>query len=103
MAMKTTPECPRCGRHTIVQQSETRWTCLNCNFSKDLSYRRHAESKDEFDSESQSASWLTTLLLTSVMLVVMMEVAYGAVARHSDLNSSPAIADWQPSGGRLLD
>ncbi|MEC5030349.1 MAG: hypothetical protein SAL07_10580 [Oscillatoria sp. PMC 1051.18] len=30
-------ECPRCGRHTIVQESATQWTCLNCSFSKDLS------------------------------------------------------------------
>lgn len=31
------PECPQCGRHTIVQQGEYRWVCLNCSFTKDLS------------------------------------------------------------------
>lgn len=30
-------ECPHCGKYTIVQESATQWTCLNCSFSKDLS------------------------------------------------------------------
>lgn len=30
------PECPRCGKHTIVQLRADRWRCLNCNFSKNF-------------------------------------------------------------------
>jgi len=31
------PQCPRCKQHAIVQRSEHRWSCLNCNFSRDFS------------------------------------------------------------------
>ncbi|WP_017659867.1 hypothetical protein [Baaleninema simplex] len=69
MESKSIPECPRCGRHTIVQQSESRWTCLNCNFSKDL-------SRDRVE-ESESGGLLTAIVLTGVLVAVTIEVAYG--------------------------
>jgi ribosomal protein L37E len=28
-------ECPRCGRHTIVIQGETRYFCLSCGWRRD--------------------------------------------------------------------
>lgn len=30
-------ECPRCGKHSVVQQTENAYRCLNCNFHRDLS------------------------------------------------------------------
>lgn len=37
LQMPTTLECPRCGKHTIVSYRDGVYTCLNCNFEKDLS------------------------------------------------------------------
>lgn len=31
------PQCPRCGRSSMVQHGDNQWTCLGCNFSRDLS------------------------------------------------------------------
>jgi hypothetical protein len=30
-------ECPKCGKHTVVRQSEHHYLCLNCDFQRDLS------------------------------------------------------------------
>lgn len=29
-------ECPKCGKHSIVERSPNRFDCLNCNFHKAL-------------------------------------------------------------------
>ena len=29
-------ECPRCGKHTIVQSREGVYQCLHCDFKRDL-------------------------------------------------------------------
>lgn len=99
--MKTTPECPRCGRHTIVQQSETRWTCLNCDFSKDLAHR-HFDDENDRHEQGESGSWFATLLLAGVMVFMLMEVAYGTTVRSStrpsDLSQeAAAIAELRSS------
>jgi hypothetical protein len=31
-------ECPKCGKHTIIQRSNDLFQCLNCDFVRDLSY-----------------------------------------------------------------
>lgn len=30
-------ECPRCGRHTVVLHGESRYVCLSCGWSRDVS------------------------------------------------------------------
>ncbi|MBO9999462.1 MAG: hypothetical protein J7641_10730 [Cyanobacteria bacterium SID2] len=81
MNMARAPECPRCGRHTIVQQSESRWTCLNCNFSKDLSKPR--------SEESESSGFFTAVLLAGVLVAVMVEVAQGAPVSDRSVSIDP--------------
>lgn len=77
--MKSAPECPRCGRHSIVQESETRWTCLNCNFSKNLSHHssRQGSRHEKFsDSEDENNGWFSIFILAGMLLIVMVEVVY---------------------------
>ena len=31
-------ECPKCGKHTIIQRSNDLFQCLNCEFKRDFSY-----------------------------------------------------------------
>ena len=30
-------ECPNCGKHSLVAQTRDKYSCLNCNFRRDLS------------------------------------------------------------------
>lgn len=36
-------ECPKCGKHTIIQRSNDLFQCLNCDFVRDLSYTYTSE------------------------------------------------------------
>jgi hypothetical protein len=31
-------ECPKCGKHTIIQRNHDLFQCLNCDFVRDFSY-----------------------------------------------------------------
>jgi hypothetical protein len=31
-------ECPKCGKHTIIQRNNDLFQCLNCDFVRDFSY-----------------------------------------------------------------
>lgn len=33
---KDSLECPKCGKKVLVQESKTKYSCLWCNFSRDL-------------------------------------------------------------------
>ncbi len=33
----TIADCPRCGKHDLVETDNNKWICLNCDFSKNLS------------------------------------------------------------------
>ncbi|MGC9505827.1 hypothetical protein [Baaleninema sp.] len=81
MDSKNIPECPRCGRHSIVQESDSRWTCLNCNFSKDLSHDRHHRTED-----SDSGNLLTAIVFTGLLVAITVEAAFGTPV-NSDNNS----------------
>ncbi|WP_192925013.1 hypothetical protein [Sodalinema gerasimenkoae] len=73
--MKSAPECPRCGKYSVVKQSDTRWTCLNCGFSRSLSHRR-SNHNHESDEEHEDGGWFGIFVLAGILLVVMVEVAY---------------------------
>lgn len=34
--MSVSIECPNCGKHSVVQHSETVYRCLACDFERDL-------------------------------------------------------------------
>jgi ribosomal protein S27AE len=34
-----TLECPKCGKHTIVQHHDGIYQCLNCDFNKDINHQ----------------------------------------------------------------
>lgn len=34
-------ECPKCGKKVLVQESKTKYSCLWCNFSRDLVQREN--------------------------------------------------------------
>lgn len=31
-------ECPKCGKHTIIQRNHDLFQCLNCDFMRDFSH-----------------------------------------------------------------
>ncbi|MCC5899046.1 MAG: hypothetical protein JJU32_14180 [Phormidium sp. BM_Day4_Bin.17] len=73
--MKSAPECPRCGKYSIVKQTDSRWTCLNCGFSKNLSHR-HSQHNHDSDADHEDGGWFGIFVLAGILLVVMVEVAY---------------------------
>lgn len=34
--MSVSIECPNCGKHSVVQHSDTGYRCLACDFERDL-------------------------------------------------------------------
>lgn len=45
-SLSTLVECPRCGKHTIVQIREGVYQCLHCDFKRDLSEAGRSGSAD---------------------------------------------------------
>ena len=55
-------ECPRCGKHTVVQRTENAYCCLNCNFHRDLSR----------SGEESTVGLFITALITVLLLVAIL-------------------------------
>lgn len=34
--MRDSIECPSCGKHSVVQRSDTTYKCIACDFERDL-------------------------------------------------------------------
>lgn len=51
-------ECPKCQKHTIVQESEKVYSCINCSFRRDL-------------TESRSDSYILITLTTAGMVLLL--------------------------------
>lgn len=56
-------ECPKCGRHTIVQRHQDVFLCLNCDFQRDFSRstqfrdtKTSSSSKTQYRSDGYSSS-----------------------------------------------
>ena len=48
-------ECPKCGRHTIVQRHQDVFLCLNCDFQRDFSRStQFRDTKTSSSSKSQT-------------------------------------------------
>jgi ribosomal protein L37AE/L43A len=42
---QSTIECPKCGKHTVVELNQNIYHCINCNFERDLSESANGEAK----------------------------------------------------------
>jgi len=51
-------ECPNCGKRVLVQESKTKYSCLWCNFSRDLT-----ETEKSVDGTVPLFAVLTVLAL----------------------------------------
>jgi ribosomal protein L37AE/L43A len=64
--LKTGPhytlECPKCGKYTVVQQDDNVYSCINCDFTRDLN--------DE-ESDANVGSFLFSVF-TVLLLVLLM-------------------------------
>jgi transcription elongation factor Elf1 len=58
-------ECPKCGKHTIVQRKENLYCCINCDFKRDLDQSTQKSEADPFMS-------LLITLLTVVLLLALI-------------------------------
>ncbi|MGC9505014.1 hypothetical protein [Baaleninema sp.] len=85
---RETIECPKCGRYTIVRQSETEWSCLNCNFSRDLKH-----------NQEESIDWLFVLGLIAIALVLVNELSRPPIRVRpaSDDQSAAVVPTPSPS------
>ena len=54
-------ECPKCHKHTVVQQSKSLYSCINCDFRRDLSMPRLG------DVGGAILAIVTTILLIAIM------------------------------------
>lgn len=54
-------ECPKCHKHTIVQQSKDVYSCINCGFRRDLSMPRLG------DVERAILAIASTILLIAIL------------------------------------
>jgi ribosomal protein L37AE/L43A len=61
-------DCPKCGKRDLVEQTEQKWVCLGCGFSKDLS---HPETESEAGS-AIGGMWIFVLLGTLIWMVLML-------------------------------
>jgi len=72
-------ECPKCGKHTVVQRSETVFQCISCDFKRDLT----KEPKPDNSGEG-GGSWLGVLLTFALIIV-----AFSLGTSSTFLNSEP--------------
>ncbi|MGJ3253852.1 MAG: hypothetical protein ACFE0J_22370 [Elainellaceae cyanobacterium] len=52
-------ECPRCGKHTIVIQGDSRYVCLNCSWRRDIT------------DDAGPLQVITTLVLVVLLLFIL--------------------------------
>jgi hypothetical protein len=55
-------ECPKCGRHTIVELSPNIFHCINCNFERDLAHDSH---------EKEEGNGLPILVIVGTILLLV--------------------------------
>jgi ribosomal protein S27AE len=56
-------ECPRCGKHTIVNHHDGVYQCLNCGFKRDFSDPSSAQEEGLGAMIFAAAGFLVTLAL----------------------------------------
>lgn len=75
-------ECPQCGRHSIVRHGDNRWSCLSCNFTRDL----------DRPSQDDTLNWFVVLLALAIALGMLVELS-DRNRRTSTPVSAPAVIE----------
>ncbi|MEL6224317.1 MAG: hypothetical protein AAFR31_16910 [Cyanobacteria bacterium J06627_8] len=57
-------ECPKCGRHTIVELSPNIYHCINCNFERDLTH--------EPDDRKEGNSLPIVAIIGTILLMIAL-------------------------------
>lgn len=58
-------ECPKCGKHTVVELSSSLYRCLNCSFERDF-------SKSEDRESGSKDSGLLLAVITGILLLLVI-------------------------------
>jgi hypothetical protein len=80
-------ECPKCGKHTVVQRSESVFQCLSCDFKKDLAA---PDKKPEGMSPLGFFAFLALLFL--ILSILGIQPPKAPVPATSNSNSSGAVS-----------
>ncbi len=57
-------ECPKCGKHSIVEASANQYHCLNCDFQRQIT--------DPADTPSASASEAPSGLVATCIMILLI-------------------------------
>jgi len=79
-------ECPKCGRHTIVKNGEARWSCINCDFSRDLNA-----------NDAGPLNLLLLMAMTALAIALVAELLRPPIQpRRSSDRISPSLVQTPP-------
>ncbi|MGC9526309.1 MAG: hypothetical protein ACP5D7_12300 [Limnospira sp.] len=73
-------ECPKCGKHTVVQRSEAVFQCISCDFKRDL-----AKELKQNKNNNEGGSWLG-VLLTFALIIIAFSLGTSSTFPNSDSN-----------------
>jgi hypothetical protein len=77
MDAHTSPECPRCKQHTIVQTGANEWGCLSCGFSRSLMLKQSLSNASKTSMPNRSANRDTWFpLVWTLFLAIVMAVFF---------------------------
>ena len=80
-------ECPKCGKHTIVEQPTGTYRCIACDFKRDFAYDEYQSSKKgrdrnqkrdkgrdrrKQDSEEENVNPFPLLLIGGILIVLLV-------------------------------
>ena len=75
-------ECPKCGKHTVVQRSEAVFQCISCDFKRDLAKEfKHNKNNDN------GGSWFG-VLLTFALIIVAFSLGTSSTFLESNPNQN---------------
>lgn len=61
-------ECPKCGKHSIVEASPNRYHCLNCDFQRHI--LDDADLPNSSTSEASSGLVATCIVILLILLLI---------------------------------
>ena len=80
-------ECPKCGKHTIVEQPTGTYRCIACDFKRDFGYEEYQSSKKDRgrnsnrdddrdrrsqDSDEEEVNPFPLLLIGGILIVLLV-------------------------------
>ncbi|MEB3887036.1 hypothetical protein [Lyngbya sp. CCY1209] len=75
-------ECPKCGKRTVVQRSETVFQCISCDFKRDL-----ATEPKQNKNNNEGGSWLG-VLLTFALIIIAFSLGTSSTFLNSEVNQN---------------